>query len=190
MRELCVAKEVDVVFVLSSTEYHAEHVVRALRNGKAVFVEKPMALNERDLTLILEVQKQTGGKVMVGYMRRYAAAFVDAIQEIGGLDQISYARVRDIIGQNAFFVNQSGTFPQRYDDIAPADVEEKKKCMDAMVKEALTVDMNVPYVRESEQMWLLLGSLGSHDLSVMREALGMPQKVLGCSLVNNDQFWR
>ncbi|KAK1066028.1 hypothetical protein LTR33_011684 [Friedmanniomyces endolithicus] len=38
-------------------------------------------------------------------------------------------------------------------------------------------------------MWSLLGSLGSHDLSVMREALGMPKSVLGCSIDAETPFW-
>ncbi len=44
-------------------------------------------------------------------MRRFATAFLDAAEEVGGMERIQYARVRDIIGPNAIPVNQSGTFP-------------------------------------------------------------------------------
>lgn len=37
-------------------------------------------------------------------------------------------------------------------------------------------------------MWRILGGLGSHDLSAMREALGMPNKVLGANL--GYPFWK
>lgn len=37
-------------------------------------------------------------------------------------------------------------------------------------------------------MWRILGGLGSHDLSVMREALGMPEKIVGSSL--GFPFWK
>lgn len=92
--ELCASEIVDVVFVLSSDEYHVDHAVLALQHGKFVFVEKPLALNMRDVDRLREAEKASKGKVMVGYMRRYAAAFVDGVREIGGIEKISYARVR------------------------------------------------------------------------------------------------
>ena len=92
--ELCSSEDVDVVFVLSSDEYHAHQAVLALEHDKFVFVEKPLALNTRDLENIQEAEKRSRGKLMVGYMRRYATAFEDAVQEVGGLDKILYARVR------------------------------------------------------------------------------------------------
>lgn len=92
--ELCASPDVDVVFVVNSDEYHADHAILALHNGKHVFVEKPLALNLRDIGRLKEAEASSKGKVMVGYMRRYAAAFADAVKEIGGLDKILYARVR------------------------------------------------------------------------------------------------
>jgi len=98
--ELCSSSEVDVVFVVSSDVYHVHHAVLALQHGKHVFIEKPMALNFRDADAVIRAEKLSTGKVMVGYMRRYAAGFIDALKEIGGLDQIKYARVRGIIFLN------------------------------------------------------------------------------------------
>lgn len=92
--ELCSSPDVDLVFVLSSDEYHISQAILALEHDKLVFVEKPLALNLRDVDRIIEAEKKSKGKVMVGYMRRYAAAFVDGIREIGGLDKILYVRVR------------------------------------------------------------------------------------------------
>ena len=56
-----------------------------------------------------------------------------------------------------------------------------------IIEEGLTYDCNVPVTEENVLMLKLLGGLGSHDLSVMREALGMPQKVIGASL--GFPFW-
>mgnify|MGYP001658929267 CR=1 FL=1 len=53
-----------------------------------------MALNDRDANAIIEAEKMSEGRVMVGYMRRFAPAFEDAIREIGRMDKILYARVR------------------------------------------------------------------------------------------------
>lgn len=46
--------------------------------------------------------------IMVGYMRRYAEAFNVFKHMVGEVKRIDYCRVRDIIGENDFFVQQSG----------------------------------------------------------------------------------
>jgi hypothetical protein len=92
--ELCASPDVDLVFVASSDEYHAVHAIQGLRHDKHVFIEKPMALCTRDADAIIAAEERSKGKVMVGYMRRYAAAFLDMVEEVGGLDKILYARVR------------------------------------------------------------------------------------------------
>lgn len=94
--ELCASSDVDLVFIASSDEYHADHVIEALKHNKNVFVEKPMALCQRDADAIIAAEQKSRGRVMVGYMRRYATAFVDMVREIGGIEKILYARVRGI----------------------------------------------------------------------------------------------
>lgn len=101
---LCASSDVDVVFVINSSEYHAEHAVIALSHGKHVFLEKPAALSLRDLHSIIEAEAASAGTVMVGYMRRYAGPFVEAVKEVGGLDKILYARVRG----KTLAMNESG----------------------------------------------------------------------------------
>lgn len=144
-----------------------------------------MALNHRDAAAIIAAEKQSTGRVMVGYMRRYAPAFEEAVKLVGGMEQILYARVRDIIGPNAAFVAQSGTFPRRFDDYAPDVLEEKAARGKEMVEQGLS-EAGVEVSEANSQMWRLLGGLGSHDLSAMRELLGMPRGCIGASL---GEFW-
>ncbi|KAE8321589.1 hypothetical protein BDV39DRAFT_197472 [Aspergillus sergii] len=188
---LCASPDVDVVFVINSDEYHADHAILALENNKFVFVEKPLALNVRDIERIKSAERNSNGKVMVGYMRRHAAAFVDGVKEIGGMDQVLSARTdwsQDIIGPNSAFVSQSGTFPKRFTDISPEDIEDKTTRATELVRQALESECGVPITKSSTTMWRILGGLGSHDLSAMREALGMPTKVLGANL--GYPFWK
>lgn len=187
--EVCSSPEVDVVFIIDSTEYHTPHAVLALQNDKIAFIEKPMVMNERDARLILEAESRSKGTVMVGYMRRYATAFLDAVKELGGFEEITYARIRDIIGLNAFFVDQSGTFSKKFTDYSAEDSDELKARAQDLVHQGLTQDLGIEVTKENEKMWALLGGLGSHDLSAMREALGMPQHVLGCSLNAKRPCW-
>lgn len=62
----------DAVFILSRHDSHAELTIRALEHGKDVFVEKPICLTEDELDAIIAAQAQHGGRVMVGYNRRFA----------------------------------------------------------------------------------------------------------------------
>ena len=179
---LCSSSEVDTVLVASATAFHAEHAILALRNNKPVLVEKPLCLCYRDIEAIEAAEKQSSAKLSVGYMRRYAPAFLQAMAEVGDKTQIQYARVRDIIGWNSFFVDQSGTFPKSFSDISKEDVEGMTKMNNEMMTQALLEEFNIPKNPETIQMLNVLGGLGSHDLSVMREAIGMPKSVLGARL--------
>lgn len=62
----------DAVFILSRHDSHADLTIRALEHGKDVFVEKPICLTEEELNAIVAAQAQHGGRVMVGYNRRFA----------------------------------------------------------------------------------------------------------------------
>ena len=94
----------------------------------------------------------------------------------------------DIIGPNSHFVGQSGTFPRVFTDFAPQVVQDKNDKAWEIVNQAVSVECGIPVTANSTKMWRLLGGLGSHDLSAMREALGMPQRALGASL--KLPFWR
>jgi hypothetical protein len=190
--ELCASAEVEVVIIANSDAFHVLHALMGLRHNKVVFVEKPMALSLKDADTIIEAEKQSSGQVMVGYMRRYAAAFVDAIQEVGGIEKVLYARVRDIVGPNSAFVGQSGTFPKTFSDYRPEDSKELLERTNKILEQALDKELGIPISPAKSLMWRHLGSLGSHDLSAMREILGMPTKALGASLCSTKgaPFWR
>ena len=189
--ELCASPDVEVVLIANSDAFHAVHSITALRYNKNVFIEKPMALSLKDADSIIEAEKTSSGKVMIGYMRRYAAAFTDAIKEVGGIDKILYAKVRDIVGPNSAFVGQSGTFPKTFSDYRAEDSTELSKRTSDILQQALG-ELGIPATPANSLMWRNLGSLGSHDLSAMREVLGMPTGVLGASLcaASGSPFWR
>ena len=109
-------------------------------------------------------------------MRRYAPSFTDAFKrEVASIPKIMYARSRDIVGPNAHFVGQSVTFPKKFTDFPPGDEREER--LAKLISEAFpngASDETVKYCR-------FLGSLGSHDLSLMRDAIGFPESVAGVS---------
>jgi predicted dehydrogenase/threonine dehydrogenase-like Zn-dependent dehydrogenase len=74
----------DAVFVVTRHHTHADLVCRALETGKAVFVEKPLALSDEQLTQILEVVRISGNdRLMVGFNRRFAPLLTDLRRRFG-----------------------------------------------------------------------------------------------------------
>jgi predicted dehydrogenase/threonine dehydrogenase-like Zn-dependent dehydrogenase len=73
--------ELDAVVSLTRHDVHARHVVRGLRAGKAVFVEKPLCLTLDELAEIQQILDQGGDDapfVMVGFNHRFSQAAADA----------------------------------------------------------------------------------------------------------------
>jgi predicted dehydrogenase len=134
--ELTGQADLDAVFVLNSDEYHAECAISALNNKKHVLIEKPMTLNHADADAMIRARDKAGVQVMVGYMRRFAPAFTEALEEIKTLGRIKYAKIRDIIGQNRLIIEQSSTV-HRFTDIPQQAMDERWKRRSAMIKEAL-----------------------------------------------------
>jgi myo-inositol 2-dehydrogenase / D-chiro-inositol 1-dehydrogenase len=70
--ELIAAREVDAVIVTSWGDTHAAYVIAAIRAGKPVFCEKPMATTEADCSAILDAEAAFGRRlVQIGFMRRF-----------------------------------------------------------------------------------------------------------------------
>lgn len=71
-REVMEDKEIDCIFITTRHNLHAGLVIEALKKEKAVFVEKPLAINEGQLKEIIQIYKETAGRVMVGFNRRFS----------------------------------------------------------------------------------------------------------------------
>ncbi|KKI92048.1 oxidoreductase [Bacillus sp. SA1-12] len=170
--ELTQQKDLELVMVLNSDEYHTDCVLSAIKNKKHVFVEKPVCLNLEETDAIIKARDEANVKVMVGYMRRYAPAFIQAVEEVKKLNQIQYVRVRDIIGQNHLMIDQT-SHVFRFQDIPKEAIEEKANRGRFMVKKAIG---DVP--DELYNTYRLLCGLSSHDLSAMRELIGIPKRVV------------
>ncbi|GGD90319.1 Gfo/Idh/MocA family protein [Paenibacillus nasutitermitis] len=178
--EIVKQADLDVIFILSSDEFHAENAIAAANNGKHVFIEKPMTLTLSEADAIIDARDKNGVKMMVGYMRRYASAFEQAVQEAGSFDDITFARVRAIIGPNKYFIDSTHHVVS-FNDFPEGSREDKTSRAVRQLKEATGLDEGSPYF----QFWRFLCGLSSHDLSAMREVLGMPKGVVGAKLTHN-----
>ncbi len=64
--------EVDLVFIASRNQHHAAQALEALRAGKHVFVEKPMALTEAECHELVHAADESGKQLTIGFNRRFA----------------------------------------------------------------------------------------------------------------------
>ena len=155
--ELCASDDVDVVLICNADAYHVEHGLLALEYHKYCIIEKPVALCFRDVDRLIEAEKSSRGRVFVGTMRRFAPVFLDAVKEVGGMDKILYARVRDIVGSNSDYVDQSGTYPRKFSDFSEADNQDRLKREDDIREQALSKEFGVPITPKSARMLRFLG---------------------------------
>jgi predicted dehydrogenase/threonine dehydrogenase-like Zn-dependent dehydrogenase len=79
--------EINTVFIATRHDSHADYVLKALRAGKNVFVEKPLALTEEELENIWEYFScQRNCKtpaLMVGFNRRFSPLAIELKRRLG-----------------------------------------------------------------------------------------------------------
>ena len=83
-QELIDDADVNAIYIATPPSSHATFAIMAMRAGKPVYVEKPLAASYDDCVRINRISAQTGVPCYVAYYRRYLPYF---------------QRVRDIIGR-------------------------------------------------------------------------------------------
>jgi polar amino acid transport system substrate-binding protein len=64
--------DIDTVFIATRHDTHASYTLSALKAGKKVFVEKPLAITVEELEAIRSWYDRNGGFLMVGFNRRFS----------------------------------------------------------------------------------------------------------------------
>ena len=86
-------ESLDAIFIVTRHATHASLVRRALETGKAVFVEKPLALTREETSQIAETMAVTGNdRIMVGFNRRFAPLLAAMREGFGAGAATSSAR--------------------------------------------------------------------------------------------------
>lgn len=93
-----IKEELDIVYVCTPNRAHSVISCAAMKAGKNVLCEKPMALNYAQAQEMLKTAKETGKILSIGYQNRYRADSQYLKQECaqGRLGDIYYAKAKAI----------------------------------------------------------------------------------------------
>ncbi len=112
--DLLARDEVDAVVVAVPNQHHAEVAIAAMRAGKDVLLEKPMALNVAECDAIISAMRKTGRILQMGFVLRQTAVArtVKQFVEEGQLGEIyhikaSVYRRRGIPGLGGWFTTKA-----------------------------------------------------------------------------------
>jgi predicted dehydrogenase len=97
--------DVDAVLLITPDHTHADLACAALRAGKAVFVEKPLATTVADCDRVLRTARETGSRLYVGHNMRHMPV-VRAMREIierGDIGAVQSVWVRHFVGNGGDF---------------------------------------------------------------------------------------
>ncbi len=93
-KELLQDETIDVCYVLTPNRSHADISCDAMRAGKHVLCEKPMAKTAADARRMVQVAKETGKKLTIGYQHRHknASDYARDVIARGDLGEIYYGK--------------------------------------------------------------------------------------------------
>jgi polar amino acid transport system substrate-binding protein len=74
---------VSTIFIATRHDSHADLAIGALRAGKHVFVEKPLALTQDELDRVVVAAREASGLLTVGFNRRFAPMVGEAKRALG-----------------------------------------------------------------------------------------------------------
>jgi len=94
--ELIDDPEVNAVYIATPPSTHATYAIMALKAGKPVYVEKPLAANYLDCLRVNRIVEQTGVPCFVAYYRRLLPYFqkVRSLVEEGAVGKVLNVQIR------------------------------------------------------------------------------------------------
>ena len=111
---LCADPAIDAVWIATPNRFHCEHAIEAMKHGKHVAVEKPMAISLAEADRMVDAARQYGVILLAGHTSSYSLS-VRAMRKIA---------LSGVIGRPRAIVNWSYTDwmlrPRTPDELDPA----------------------------------------------------------------------
>ena len=179
-RELLAREDVEAV-LLATSGAHGEAAIRALRAGKHVLVEKPVAFSLRETEEVARVARRSRGVLMVGYHKRYDPAYRRAREEVRAMRDLRLVEATILHPDDNAYRTHHALLP-------PRDLRETpEKVLDRAAQAEATTGPLAKALRETaggaapasrllatSMLWQSL----IHDLNALRGILGEPAEVL------------
>ena len=124
LESACNDSAVDALFICTPNYTHFEILKVAIKSGKPIFLEKPMATELEDAAATVAISDEYSAFIQIGLQYRYKAQYIEAFHEalsrqsLGEVKTISVTECRpaflDKVGQwNKFNANSGGTLVEK-----------------------------------------------------------------------------
>ena len=171
--EQVLASNVDAVLIATHDLSHAELVELALRAGKHVFVEKPLALETAAAERILALAVEMGLVVAVGFQRLHDPVLNRMASLLETVGRIGVVHMHDFCHRNESVISES--LPRALTD--PAFTRRRSDFGDSKRWRALAADLFPGHQANMLDTYRLVLNLACHDLSALVYLLGEPASV-------------
>jgi predicted dehydrogenase len=114
-QELIDDPDVNAVYIATPPSSHATYAMMAMKAGKPVYIEKPLAASYEDCARINRISEQTGVPCFVAYYRRYLPYFqkVKEVVKSGHIGKIINVHIRFAVQPRDLDYNRSNELPWR-----------------------------------------------------------------------------
>lgn len=153
--------EVNAVYVATPPSSHATYAIMAMKAGKAVYVEKPLANGYDESARVNYVQQKTGVPCFVAFYRRYLPYFLKVKQLLDGgvIGEVVNVQVRFAAAPKPLDYAHPETLPWRFQpdicggglfyDLAPHHIDLLQHLF-GIITEARGICANRGHLYESE----------------------------------------
>ncbi|MDQ3009400.1 MAG: bi-domain-containing oxidoreductase [Acidobacteriota bacterium] len=88
-RELLANEEINTILIATRHDMHAMIAAEALRAGKTVYVEKPLAISQEEFNQVAAAIEQMQGRILVGFNRRFSPLSAELKQFFDGIGTLA-----------------------------------------------------------------------------------------------------
>ncbi len=114
-QELINDPKVNAIYIATPPSSHATFAIMAMKAGKPVYIEKPLAASYEDCARINRISNETGIDCFVAYYRRYLPYFkkVKQIIQSGTIGKVTNVQLRFSVPPRELDYNSNSTKPWR-----------------------------------------------------------------------------
>ncbi len=180
-REMLEHADLDAVVI--ATPIHSDPAIAAAQAGKHVLVEKPMAFNLGEAEAMADAAEQARVTLMVAYMKRYDPGYQYGQALMRDMRDVHLIRAHDLCGPNSAFLRDVTTSFR--DELLE---EQTRAALMADIRHRSEAAIGIGHPEAIYRAYSLLGSLASHDISILRGAFGSPSAVTHTAVWNDGRY--